>query len=86
MTSPTNSINGSWQVVASPTSSPLNKIAMASASEGWAVGNGGIILHYINGAWQAVNVPTGPDFFSIAMVSANEGWAFGAGGTILHYH
>jgi hypothetical protein len=32
--------------VNSPTTNNLSSISMISASEGWAVGDGGVILHY----------------------------------------
>ena len=56
---------------------------MISANEGWAVGNNGVILHYINGAWQVVANPTSYSLAKIVMVSESEGWA--AAGVILHY-
>ncbi len=73
----------------SPTTQGLSSIAMISASEGWAVGWGGTILHYANGRWSTVNSPNGNHLYSIAMVSASEGWAVGVGtangSNILHY-
>jgi photosystem II stability/assembly factor-like uncharacterized protein len=38
-----------WRTVNSPTTWGLSSIAMVSASEGWAVGNNGTILHYAGG-------------------------------------
>ncbi|HEV2236614.1 MAG TPA: hypothetical protein VGR57_08125, partial [Ktedonobacterales bacterium] len=60
-------------------------VSMVSASEGWAVGTGGLIVHYIQGSWTRVSSHTNQALQSIAMVSATEGWAVGDGGTILHY-
>ena len=36
----------------------LTSVAMLSAGEGWAVGYGGILLHYLDGAWQKAIGPT----------------------------
>ncbi len=63
----------------------LYGIAMASASEGWAIGSNGLIVHDLNGTWTQVTSPTGQTLRSIAMVSPTEGWAIGEQGTILHY-
>jgi hypothetical protein len=60
-------------------------IEMISPDEGWAVGAGGLIMHYMDGLWQQVGSPTGNNLSSLAMVSSNEGWAVGSGGAILHY-
>jgi hypothetical protein len=63
----------------------FSSVAMVSATEGWAVGDNGAILHYIDGTWQGVNSPTTENLNSVAMVSASEGWAVGRDGVILHY-
>jgi photosystem II stability/assembly factor-like uncharacterized protein len=63
----------------------IRSIKMVSPDEGWAVGAGGLIMHYTNGTWQQVNSPTINTLNSLAMVSANKGWAVGNNGTILHY-
>jgi len=58
---------------------------MVSASEGWAVGSDGLIVHDLGGAWMQVSSHTDQALESIAMVSPTEGWAVGDQGTILHY-
>ena len=63
----------------------FNSIAMVSASEGWAVGTGGLIVRYAQEVWTRVASPTNQTLQSIAMVSAAEGWAVGDRGTILRY-
>lgn len=85
----------------SPTQSNINGIAMVSANEGWAVGNGGLILHYIGGKWiKYPNSPTTNDLSSVAMASPTDVWAVGGtpsgngspcgtsqgSGIILHYN
>jgi photosystem II stability/assembly factor-like uncharacterized protein len=55
----------------------LHSFAMVSVNEGWAVGDGGAIVHYLNGVWQAVDSPTNLTLRSVAMASTSEGWAVG---------
>jgi hypothetical protein len=70
----------------SSTDTDQGGITMVSSSEGWAVGAGGTILHYIGGSWSQVPSNAGSnDLAAVAMVSSSEGWAVGSGGTILHY-
>jgi len=66
---------------------------MFNAQEGWAVGGGGVILHYTTppGAsaptWQWVT-PQGeiPDrFYGLSVFGPNEWWGLG-GASIVHYH
>jgi hypothetical protein len=43
--------NGHWTQVQGPGHDNLNSVFMLSANEGWAVGNGGALMHYLNGTW-----------------------------------
>jgi hypothetical protein len=43
--------NGQWVQVQGPGKDNINSVTMLSADEGWAVGNGGVVMHYLNGAW-----------------------------------
>ena len=54
---------------------------MVLATNGWAVGYKGTILHWNGSAWSAVTSPTTNTLTSISMVSANDGWAVGLGAT-----
>ena len=56
---------------------------MVDASDGWAVGFNGAILHYSSGSWALVPSPTSNNLRSIFMLSSSDGWAAGDGGTIL---
>jgi hypothetical protein len=77
---------GSWETVTGPTTGILNSVFMVSSSEGWAVGDGGVILHYTGGSWSLyAGSPTTEDLWSVFMVSSSEGWAVGNSGVILHY-
>ncbi|MDY7077432.1 MAG: YCF48-related protein [Chloroflexota bacterium] len=79
----------SWQPVANPTSNGLLSVDIVSASNGWAVGRAGSIIHWDGTSWQSVASPTSRDLFSVAMVSADDGWAVGGtwreDGVILRY-
>jgi photosystem II stability/assembly factor-like uncharacterized protein len=58
---------------------------MVSASDGWIVGPGGMILHGVQGSWKQVPSPSTHLLLSIAMVSTADGWAVGEQGAILHF-
>jgi photosystem II stability/assembly factor-like uncharacterized protein len=77
-------LGGGWNEV-SAASAGLNSVFMVSASEGWAVGVGGIIYHYTGGGWSPSTSPVGTTLNSVFMVNQNEGWSVGNSGTILHY-
>ena len=64
----------------------LQSVFMFSATDGWAVGYYGTVLHWNGSAWTKVTSPTTYDLYSIAMVSATDGWAMGKNGTILHWN
>jgi len=53
---------------------------------GWAVGNGGTIVHTSNGGatWSPQTSGTGGFLFGVSFVDANNGWAVGEFGTLLH--
>ena len=71
----------------------LSGIAMASADEGWVVGNTfysptnnaanndfkplGVLLHYVNGAWKVENTYPTYELATISMASANDDWIGG---------
>lgn len=95
-TQPDNSIilryhDGRWDEYAripGPTASisfSLDSVAMVSASDGWAVGVDGTILHYTGGVWVRVSGPTTATLRAVAMWGPADGWAMGDGGTILRY-
>ena len=57
----------------------LNGVAFVNASDGWAVGFGGTILHTTNGGatWTVQNSGTTSDLYGVAFVNASDGWAVG---------
>jgi photosystem II stability/assembly factor-like uncharacterized protein len=75
----------SWSTVGSPAKEDLFSVFMVTPSDGWAVGEGGMILHYTGSSWSTVTSPTIYGLQSVFMVSASEGWAVGVNGLVLHY-
>ncbi|MBA3393458.1 MAG: hypothetical protein H0T89_12485 [Deltaproteobacteria bacterium] len=56
----------------------------ASASDVWAVGEGGRIAHFDGTAWTPITSPTPADLYDVTGTSATDLWATGIG-TVLHY-
>jgi len=50
---------------------------MVGPDDGWAVGDGGTILHWDGEAWTQLASPTDSHLFSVAMVGSDDGWAVG---------
>ena len=79
----------SWTVFTTPlpASVTLNSVFMFSPTEGWAVGTGGNIIHYMAGTWTGPVSPgtTSNTLRSIFMVSSTEGWTVGDAGTLIHF-
>ena len=63
----------------------LHSISMISETDGWAVGNGGVILHWNGIEWYRVNSPTNWKLRSVEMINSTEGWAVGNQGVILRW-
>ena len=82
---PTAAPVGVWTRVESPTGATLHAVTFVSADEGWAVGEGGTILHYTGGRWRVEDSPTTERLNAISMLSAFEGWIVGENTTLLRY-
>jgi len=52
----TDSCSG-WFLVASPTTFTLRAISIVSSTEGWAIGQDGVILHWDGSKWSQVASP-----------------------------
>jgi hypothetical protein len=61
-----------------PCRGELRSISMLSASDGWAVGGAGIVLHWNDSAWQVVPLPYNSANAVVALAS-DDVWAVGAG-------
>jgi len=76
---------GAWNRVESPTGATLRAVTFPTSDEGWAVGDGGVILHYSGGRWTVEDSPTTERLNAISMLNAFEGWIVGENTTILRY-
>lgn len=77
-----------WHVVPPATASNLRDVDMVSGSDGWAVGEEGIVLHYTGGVWQQVNLSTTNTLVDVFMLSATNGYILAwtdTGSAIYHY-
>jgi hypothetical protein len=68
-----------------PAERPLEGVWGASASDVFAVGMEGTILHYDGAAWRAMQSPTTETLMDVWGTSPEDVFAVGHGGTILHY-
>jgi hypothetical protein len=75
---------GVWKQVPSPGRLGLRSIALVSATEGWAVGNTGIILHEVGGVWSQALQADAPYLNAVAVSSTGEVWIVGGSGSMLH--
>ena len=78
-------VNNPWARQAPlPTGRSLNSVDMISATEGWAVGEGGVILHTLDGGafWTPQNSGTTGPLHDVRFLDALHGWAT-SGNTIL---
>ena len=74
-----------WGVMAVPTVPSLQGLDMLSASDGWACGDDGTLLHWNGTEWSSTTSPTGEDLHGITMVASNDVWAVGDAGVLLHW-
>lgn len=70
----------------SPTLSDLYSVFMVGSSDGWAVGEGGAIVHWNGTEWANFTSPTNATLFSVSMVGSDDGWAVGMSGTVIHWN
>jgi hypothetical protein len=53
---------------------PLSAVSAASATDAWAIGDKGYLLHFMNGSWQPVAADNSWNLTDIDMVSPTSGW------------
>lgn len=63
----------------------INGLAFAGPDDGWAVGDGGLILHWHANAWSPVPDAMSDTLLAVAFRSPTDGWAVGALGALVHY-
>ncbi len=79
------------ELIPHPAGRTLRDIEFVSANDGWAVGDGATILHFINGRWIPFPAPDAGGntvFHSVEMLNAAEGWIVGeadGSGVIFRY-
>ena len=69
-----------------PTSSGLNGVWASSRSDAWAVGPGGLVLHFDGSEWSEVASGTSASLFAVWGLAPDDVWAVGSGGTTIHWN
>jgi len=77
---------GGWTAQTSGTTSDLYSVHFTDVMNGWAVGDGGTIVHTADGGttWIQQTCGTTNLLFDVFFTDALTGWAVGIAGTILH--
>ena len=75
-----------WTLAQTSWAQNLYGVALAGSKRGWAVGDGGTIVHTGDGGatWQPQQAPVAQDLAGVVFAGRLAGWAVGASGTILH--
>ncbi len=77
--------DGQWSVMIRPKARILNSIWGISASDVFAAGNHGTILHYDGSTWQLMEIPTEENLSDIWGTEKDKVFAVGDKGTVLRY-
>jgi hypothetical protein len=76
---------GGWVQKRTLTGEHLRRVEFGSNTEGWAVGNSGMILRCFKDTWAIAPSPTTRNLRGLAIAgTSGEAWAVGDSGTILH--
>ena len=75
--------NAAWAQVPSPTTTFLYFVFGTSATSVWAIGDGGVTLHFDGTSWKQVSVPATTTLRAIAAVPGGGLRMVGHGGTLL---
>ncbi len=75
-----------WCQETSPTTSRLHSVWAASASDVFAVGDGGTILRRVSGTWTSMTSPTTNNLRGVSGLSSSDVWACGSAGTVVHFN
>lgn len=68
-----------------PQGNALWSVWGSSATDAWAAGESGSLVHYSGGKWQASLSPTKSPLYALWGSAANDIYAVGDRGTVLHY-
>ena len=80
-----NLVSSNWTLMNTGTSNWIYGGWSSSGSDVFAVGQGGIILHYNGSAWSAMTSPVTGNLYSVWGSSGRDVFAVGDAGKILHY-
>jgi len=76
---------GVWTQLRTLAPQALLRVALESNTEGWAVGDDGLILRCFKDTWAIAPSPTTRKLYGLAIAgTSGEAWAVGDSGTILH--
>ncbi len=78
--------DGEWKLGESGTTKDLFGVYFVTEDNGWAVGQGGTVIHYDGAAWSTVDIGTTKDLYSIHFADASNGWISGKGGVVYYYN
>ena len=83
----TTALRAQWNPQVSGTGYTLWGVSFVDASNGWAVGDFGTIVHTTDGGanWNTQVSGTGSTLLGVSFVDASNGWAVGTVGTIVHF-
>jgi hypothetical protein len=80
---------GGWCLVSGTTTSSgphLRGVWGTGPDDAWAVGVGGLILHWDGATWSETASGTAGDLHAVWAASTSDAWAVGGGGVILHWN
>jgi len=75
-----------WINAGNPILADLYHVFMVNASDGWIVGDNGVILHWNGTEWNQVSSPTNADLRGVYMLNSTDGLAVGIGGVAIHWN
>lgn len=74
-----------WRVVTVDTSATLHAVWGTSAEDVWAVGDGGVALHYDGVAWEVMQADVSEGLRAVWGSSPGDVWAAGVDGALTHW-
>jgi hypothetical protein len=73
-----------WELP-TPQGETLRAAWAAAPDDAWAVGDGGVVLHYDGRVFTAAETGTDRDLLAVHGSAADDVWAVGKGGVVLHF-
>ncbi len=74
-----------WNHDESGVSGVLKATNIVADNDIWAVGEGGIVLHFDGTSWSQVDVGSSEDFNDVCFIDASNGFIVGNAGTVMYY-